>query len=797
MTKLISLIVRYPRWLIGGNILLTILFLLNFGSLHWETDARVFFPKGHPAIEYDEKVEKIFGFKDTIVVGIINEKDTIFNKKTLARMARITDKISMLPEIISIRKSDVSSLSTVKTFTATEDLIESKLLMEKVPETEREIEELMKKIIDNRELLIGNLLSADNTATVIRAKIKEGINQRYQVFFKIKKILQEELPDGSDQSFWSGEPLFVGNDQFYIAGRPVIEVTSGLYARKDMAVMIPLVMIVVIIVIYVIFQSSWGVLLPVYVLLSSVIWTLGFMALVGAPLYITSSMIPVILLVIATADSIHILCKYFDELDENMMEEREDVIYRVLAQIGPPILMTSLTTAAGFLSLMFIEMPPIRDFGIYTGVGIIFSLIISFTMIPSVLLLIKVEHKRPDINKASFYYKISELMERFGTMVINQYKILAVIIVSALIVFGFGASKVYIDSSWIGDFKEDSEVSISNKILNEKFTGTVFLNVIFEGKEPDAMKSPEILAKIEKLQRHMGWNESVGGSLSVVDFLKNMNQTLHEGNPEYKVLPNSRISIGQYLYLYFLSPNPDLLDEVIDYDYQRANLVFAIKTDHTRELQEIIDEVKQFINDNFDSSDNLEINLAGSANNSALWTGFLFKGILTGLIFSKLMIFFMMSIQYRSFIGGLIGILPISITTLLAFGLMGFLDIPLDASTGMAALIAVGVGLDITIHYIYRFQIETKYLGYTYEPATITTFRFSGRAIFFNILVVGLGFMVLALSNFPPHAKMGYFVALYLGLSFLVALVSLPLIFKLLKPTFLEKEIFFCPRDQW
>jgi len=369
---------------------------------------------------------------------------------------------------------------------------------------------------------------------------------------------------------------------------------------------------------------------------------------------------------------------------------------------------------------------------------------------------------------------IARLLARWITFLKLHRSGVAIVVIAIVAVGIYGSSKLYIDSSWMSDFRADSDVVIANNLLNDEFDGTIFLNVVVEGKEPDALKSPAILQKIEALQSHMEALPYVGNSISIVDYLKSMNKNLHAGNDKFEVLPSSRQEISEYLFLLSMSGRPDELDEVIDYDYRQANVTFLIKTDHTRILKDIIDEANTFVESQFGSTD-VAINLAGSANNSYIWAKLLIDSQTIAIAFSKIGILLIATLLFRSIIAGLLIVAPITFTTLFIAAAAGFLAIPLDVSTALAAGVAIGVGVDYAVHYLFRYRSEMRKSGDHYA-ATSATMRSVGKTIVFNAIVVTAGFLVLLGSQFPPHVKLGNFVAAYMIISCLAALVILPLL---------------------
>lgn len=807
LRKLYSTVTLFPKIVLLIVIGLTVFFALQLPKLRWETDARVYLPKGHAAILYDEKVDAVFGAKDAVIIGIVNEKQSIFNRETLERIARITEKIAALPGVIAHRTIDVASLSTATVFTGTESELSAKRLMESVPADQAGIDQVRKMVYDNRDLFVGNIVSQDGTAAMIRAKLKEGIANRYQTYWQIKGILAAEQGGGGA---WGGQPAASGdgdwqkwqkggegqssqgavagiNDQFYLAGRPVIEVSSGFYAMQDLKVMIPMLVVAIMIILFVIFRTLRGVVLPLFIVAAGIVWTMGTMALLDVPLYTISTMLPVILVAVAIGNAVHFLSNYYDNALNDLHRDSKLIVSEVLADLGPPLFTTSLTTAMGFLALWFSEMPPFKIFGLFTVLGIVYCWLLSVTFLPATLCQLKPVvgnylAKRRALRVHAEQDIITRTLVGWGDAVLRNKKGVLIFVVLTLLISGYGATLLRVDSSWMSDFKEGGEVALSNEILNKKFDGTIFLNVIVEGAQKDAIKSPEILKKMEQLQTRIEALPYVGDSLSVVDYLKSMNKTLHADAPEYHVLPASQAEIAEDLFLFSISGQPDLLNEVIDYDYRQANIVFFIKTDHTGDLKVIIDAVNDFIRNEMQGL-GVKVNLAGSANNSYIWADLLITGQGLTIVLSKLGIFLLAAMLFRSPMMGLVTIIPVSLATVLIAGGAGFMGIPVDVSTMLAAGVAIGVGVDYAIHYIFRYRRERAKEG-DHQSATQDTLRSVGKTIVFNAVIVTAGFLVLFFSQFPPHQKLGYFVAAYMVVSCLTALIVLPVIFSYIKSRF-------------
>ncbi len=836
--SLYTISVRYPKTVIAVIVAVTIFLSLQIPKLQWETDARVYLPKGHSAIIFDEQVDELFGVKDAVIIGLVNEKHGVFNKETLQRIKRITEKVSALPGVIATRSIDVASLSTATVFVGTETELSAQKVMAQVPDTEEQIEALRSEVAANSDLLVGNVISADYTAAMIRARLKEGAKNRWQTYFAIKHILDTE--QGKPSASWGGANSWSGNasgnwgdkknqwwndqgnrsekestatqphavsgppfisaeangDAFYVAGRPVIEVTTGLDAQEDIKIMVPLLVLVMSVVLFVIFKTLSGVMLPLFVMTAGIIWTMGAMALLDVPLYTISTMLPVILVAVGIGDAVHFLSHYYDAVLKDPHRPGGEIVLEVADQLGTPMLVTSVTTAIGFLTLLFAEMPPFRIFGLFTVIGIMSCWLITVMFISAMLTVMKPKvggylAKRRAMRAYAEQSVITRVLVNISGALGARPRPAAIVALLLLGVAAWGSLSLFVDSSWMSDFRNDSEVALSTRLLNEKFDGTIFLHVVVEGDKPDALKRPEVLRKIEALQSHIETLPYVGDSLSIVDYLKSLNKNLHAGNEDYNRLPETQAEIGESLFLLSLSGRPEQLDEIIDYDYRITNVSFSIKTDHTRDLKTIIDGVHRFVAEEFKDL-GVKVNLAGSANNSYIWADLLIHSQTSAIVLSKVGILLLAALLFRSFIAGLFTIIPVSVATLLVAGAAGFLVIPLDVSTALAAGVAIGVGVDYAVHYIYRYRREIAVSTNEREAIAATT-RSVGRTIFFNATVVTLGFLVLLASRFPPHVKLGAFVAAYMGVSCVTTLVILPLLISIFRPRFFRSAAVRAP----
>ncbi|MDA3812638.1 MAG: MMPL family transporter, partial [Candidatus Cloacimonetes bacterium] len=429
-----------------------------------------------------------------------------------------------------------------------------------------------------------------------------------------------------------------------------------------------------------------------------------------------------------------------------------------------PVVMTSVTTSVGFISLLTSEVFPIKYFGVFTAFGVLAAMLFSLILIPSAILIFgfpKRKQKTEAVNKANknpFSYKFAEGVIKYKTITL----FLTITIVAVSI---FGITKVWINSSFLDKFEKDSDIVLTDKFINENFGGTSNLNVIFEGKENDVMKSPAALRLIDKLQNDVENRLAVvGNSFSLTDYLKRMNKVMHTDKEEFDTIPDSQELNAQYLLLYEISGDPENLWKVVDYDYKTANMTIQLKSDNSKAINSAIAVVEEYKKD-FEKL-GISVNYAGSGYKGLIFTDLILEGQIKSLVLSLFIIIILLTLMFKNIWAGLIGSVPIVITAIIGFGVMGLLNIPLSTTTALISSIAIGIGIDYAVHFIERYKIYAKDTG-DKQKTMQGAMHHSGRAIIFNATVVIAGFLVLLFSVFPPNRSLGALVSLNMFTSFL------------------------------
>ena len=765
-------IARFPKVTIIAVVVATFLVAIPIRSLRLETDVETMMPDEHHVFVYNNKVEEIFNTKKVIIVGVVNEgPDGVFNPDTLSLVEQLSLKIEEMDGIIG---EDITSLQAMDNIVGTDWGLEVEPLMETAPETPEAAARLREAVFDN-EMFINNVISPDGTATSIFAKLEEGYD-KVEMYDRIRLIVAEEVD--------------IGDNIVFIAGRPMIEGIMGRDAAEDMRKTLPLVTLVSLLVLFITLRSVRGMLLPLAVVVASVIFMLGIMSLMNIPLYAVTTLVPVLLIAIGLAYGIHIINRYYEEAASSPNTDRKEIVLATMRQMWSPVTMASLTTAAGFLSLASSEMMPVKYFGLFTAIGVISALFFSLTFIPAWLMILPVKYPRGmgnnpghnDANPGSG--RLTSLLMGAG-QAIGHHSTKILLATAVVIVLGIlGLFRVYVDGSLLSNFEEESEVLIADKMLTEKFGGTNTLNIVIEGENNDAIKSPEMLRAIDALQADLGAMEEVGATFSISDYIKRMNRVMNENRKEFSRIPETREMVAQYLLLYSMSGDPDDFDDVVDYDYRQANMRIRINSDHSPVLRKAIDRVRSSASEIFKGLP-AKVNLAGAAMTSYTFMDLIIRGQVRSILVAVALVFLITAVMFRSPAAGLFCSIPVAIATMLNFSLMGAANIPLGVTTALLSGMGIGIGVDYAIHFVSRY----KYLSNTttdHRQRIQITLGTAGRAILFNAVVVVAGFMVLQASNFPPSRSLGILVSISMVTSFLGAVTVLPACLAVFKPKFAD-----------
>jgi len=559
-----------------------------------------------------------------------------------------------------------------------------------------------------------------------------------------------------------------------------IEVTVADYIVRDMKLLLPIVYAVVILCLWLSFRRPLGVLLPLLTVMISTLWTMGAMALARVPLNTLTGCLPVLLTAVGTAYTIHILFHFLHNAAES--QDRQEALVRAVSQVGFAVIATGLTTMGGFASLGISQVMPIRYFGLFAAVGTLVSLLCSITLVPA-LLMLGLNRIRPLSPRTTQEKGLDRALRRYVRFVIRHRRTVYLLSLLLSALFAWGSTRIHAESDYVTLFRKSSYLWRSDQIINRFFNGSSVLDIMVLGEDPDAMKNPETLRKMEALQRFVEDLPHVGGTMSLADYIKRMNQALNDGDPDHHRVPDTREMIAQCLLLYSMSGDESDLEEVVNDDYSIGCIAVNLKSGSTRYAGELVRRIEDFNEENT----RLPIRMTASMVLGKIVDDLTIRGQIESMIVSTLVVFALVALILRSLTAGLLGILPLLLCILINFGVLGWLGIALMMGTATIASVALGIGIDYAIHFLNMAKIRVGGAE-SVEQALEDTAGTAGRAIVYNAAAVGFGFLVMIFSLFKGDIYFGALITLTMFTASLATLTLLPCLICTFRPKFFFKS---------
>lgn len=763
-----------PWLVILASVILIAIVLSFLPRLHKDTSAEAFIAADNPAVVYRKHVEEVFGLADPVIVAVASSSDNgIFTASGLKTVASLTDKIRGLAAVDPER---VTSLYTESNIIGDIAGISVTPFYDEYLETDEEAAEVRQAVV-RFPLYQGSLVAYDGSATLIIAELIDP-SKGAEVFHQIL-AMQDTIDDDSIE--------------VYVAGEGAVAEYLGEYIDADSRRLYPLVGIVIVTILLVAYRSRRGVFIPLWIVVGAATVALGLMAAEDTPMYIITNALPVILIAIGVADGIHIIGAYYEEVSIRPFSQRRQPIVRAMVELWRAVLFTSLTDAAGFIALAAVsDMPPMRAFGIYAALGVVAAAIFSTLVMPAMLAILPVKQsptfrQRKQVNGKDTYDRYGRIMGKLGAVVIRYPR--AVLAMAAVISIAgvVGALQLRVDYARINYFHEDEPIYKADSLINERFDGSNFIDIVLETQETDGLLNAGYLGQIDALQRYAETLPNVGGTTSVVDYVKQLHRALFEDDDEMYSIPEDDGLIAKLFLLFSATGDPESLSKVVDYDYRIANVRIALNGGTYTEIKQVIEPLQQYITENFDDPA-MKASIAGRANVTYHWIGALAESHFIGVAVSLLAVWLCAAISFRSAIAGIFAVIPVMFAVLANYAVMGITGIWLGVGTSMFAAIGIGISVNFAIHTLSRTLELVRDYGEEINRAMTQLFPSTGRALFFNFAAVAFGFMVLTTSQISALQEFGFLVAVVTLTSFIASVTILPALLILTKPRFLESK---------
>ncbi len=772
MKTWIQWVIRYRKAVIAATGVITVVLAAQLSSLQVIIDPDSALPQTHPYIATGNFVEKIFGNRFTVVIAVSPKEGTIYQQNVLEKVSRITRALNQSPSTVHANIISIAARKA-KNITGTADGMSVEPMMEKVPTDEAGFNRIREAIAKN-PAYSGLLASSDEKTTQIVAEFKKIPGGFQAIAAEAKAIIAPELDDTVEIRV-SGLPVFLA----------LLERFSG-----RMGFLFPIALLIIGLIHYEAFRTRQALILPLVTALLAVIWSVGALGLLKEPFDVFNASTPILILAIAAGHAVQILKRYYEEYAHLSKSEpgltphqrSTEAVLRSLTKVGPVMFVACMVASLGFFSLMVFEIKSIRTFGIFAGSGVLSALILELTFIPALRVMLPPPSQR-EVDREQHISFWDRLTLRFYSWTRHSRKNVYIGTAIAVTALSLGGFWLKIENSQKGYFYGTIPERVDDDVINQKMAGTNPIYVVVDGVTEDSIKRPDILKAMEGLQRHIEQNKEVGKTISIVDFIKKMNQSMNGDQASFYQVPESQDLVAQYLLLYSNSGEPGDFDSYVDYTYQRGLITAFIRTDQSSIITKIANDAVEFSKKTFPSD--VKISVGGGALGGVALNQIMIKEKILNILQIMTAVFIVSSLVFRSLLAGLLILIPLLAAVFVNFGVMGLLGIPLQIATALVSAIAVGIGADYGIYMSYRMREELR-AGGTEEEALKRAFSSAGKAALFVSTAVAGGFGVLMLSiGFMIHVWMGFLIGIAMLVSSFTALTLFPSLVFTLRPKFI------------
>lgn len=746
-------IIKY-RWpIIVFSIVLTATISLSLREMSVEADLKNYFPEHMESMIATDLIEEKFGNQDIIM--ILFENGDIINPASLERIRQVDRQ---LKRVGGIRKT--TSLFNANYIYGKDGAMIVEPAIKRIPDDRQGIENLKERLSRN-DLVMNIVVAEDFGSSAIIASLNNTANED-SVFAGIHQAIE----------------MYPGNEKVYFGGLPYLRQQVNSDMRRDAFLLIPAALLLMLIFLFVVFREWKGVVLPFLVVVLSALLALSLIPLIGWKFYLISLLVPIMLIAVANDYGIHIIAKYQEINTPGNKLNRKEIALQIARKLWRPILITGITTIAGIAALMAHTMIPARQMAVVASIGILAALFYSIFLLPAILSMLK--KSAPVKNLKQVKHGINKnILHRLSYYIIRNHKRIPTAALIATLLVGAGIIFLKVDSNEENFFPENHPVKQASRLINRSYGGSENLSVMFSGD----MVDPGILERITGYESELLDLPEVDLVMSFPDVILEISKALYEpGDALYDRIPPSRNAVAQYMTLYSMNGDHENLDQLVDFNYENSHMIIRINTVSNKDVNRIISRIRELT-----AGDPNLVAIGGYGYVRTQLANQVVRGQFWSLGIALLIIFVILSFIFKSLKAGLISIIPLSISIIMLFGIMGYTGVRLDVATALLSSVMIGVGVDYTIHFLWRYREERRQHRKPRE-AVLTTITTTGRGIIFNALSVIVGFVVLLISSFTPIRFFGMLIVISIFTCLLGALVLLPALVLKYKGKFLEPK---------
>ena len=767
MFRRFAILVYNLKWpILLGLILITL--IMGAGILRLEIDPSMetLFVKNSAEYKYYRDYSERYGSDQMIAVAM--STTDLFTIPNLKKLRELTQRIGAFQHV-----ERVLSLSNAM------DIKHKFIGVKVVPalygvfDGDRELKDVKKDILAN-ELYRNNLISRDGRVANILIYLKpvgKDLHLSGQVIEGLREMLAKEEKAGL---------------KFYVAGSPIEQYDFIRLIRRDQFTFVPLITFLLILTTFLIYRSFTCMILAMSIVFMTLCWTMGTIALLGQQLNLMTSLLAPVIMIVSVINSIYLMNLFF-EIRPHQRSLRKAVAMTI-EQLGVPCFLTHFTAVLGFISLALTPIPAIQSFGIFAALGTFYSYIVEIVLTPILLPILPYRMLGKSFDEQNIF---NRMLVAFLEKVDFQWKWWILFLTGAVVVLSFnGMSRLEVDTNIIKQMKPDLPLAVSTRFIDEHLTGVYSLGFVLKRKDGGSMVDYETLMQIDKLKEYLEAKPEIAKVNTLTTVLKKIHEAREDDPEAYKITDNQP-DLKRYVDGIAQSGDPEVF-KLISPDYKEMRLEARMKAVGTKEGALVEETTRQYMEKNLGKD--FDYNITGNV----VLLGRMAKDLVTqqthSFEFAFVSILIVVIIIFRSLRLGLLAAIPNLVPILAVYGLMGYANIELSTPTAMISSIVLGLVVDASIQFLYRFKLEFAKRRH-YLQALHHTYRNTGMSMFVSTLILVIGFASSFFASFRPTVHFGLLTSLTIFFALICTLVILPVCLLMLKP-FGPQKLFVKHQEQ-
>jgi uncharacterized protein len=742
-------VLKHPWWVLLGTLLVVLLMSTGMSKLYFRGDYRIFFADDNPQLLAFEQMQAEFNKSDNMVLGIAAKDGNIFSEQTLKALKQLTDAAWQTP--YSIRVDSITNFQ--HTEADGDDLRVEDLLLDPLMLNSAKLEKI-RTVALNEPTLVHRLIAENGAVAAINITIQLpelDKNQEVVDAYNFVQQLKEEAAARYPEL------------EFYLGGVIAMNHAFAYEAEHDAKTLIPVMFVAIVIMLAVLLRSLLAAVATVTIIVITITSALGLAGWVDIFLSTATVNVPTILMTLAVADCVHVIASMQFALN-NGATKHEAVKYSMERNVMP-VFITSATTAIGFLTLNFSEVPILADLGNMTAAGVMLACGFSIATLPALLCLLPIQPAKvaPQSNNSA--------MDKLADFVILRHRLLLPVMLLLMAGFASLISLNKVNDEAVKYFSPSTEFRQSMDFLDQNLAASTSIDFVLHSGSTSGVNQPEFIAAVEQFGQWLTQQEEVVHVNSISDTFKRLNKSMHADDPAYYRVPAAQDEAAQYLLMYEMSLPYGLdLNSQLNVDKSATRISATlhnmgskeITAFETRALAYLAQQLPQY---------------RASAASTALMFGHIgernMASMLKTLPLALILISLLLVFSLRSWRMGLISLVPNIAPAAIGFGLWGWFSGEINLGLSVVASLSLGIIVDDTVHFLTKYQ-HARHEGRNAEAAVRYAFSSVGRALWITTAVLVIGFSVLMLSSFRLNSDMGLLTAIIILTALVIDFLFLP-----------------------